>query len=221
MKKIVSLLLASMLCLGCFAACAEELDLSGAEVATQVAKQIPEDAFVLPEEAMSATSTDIVEVTDEYISVTATGVTIRFDVAAAGAGYLCLTQDIMASISSYMRYDDPYSVLDVMVSNDINILALDLFTNGCYYVYQWEADGLSTLVNNLKDLRASDQNVVAEKLHSTAVVENYNGQTWIQALNQFYVTIVNGQYVVVEIDSDVPVADVPYFLNALTITAAP
>ena len=219
MKKIVSLLLAALLCFGCFSALAEDIDLTGVEAAAPAAKMTEKPAVALRDAAMAATSADVVVVTDDYVSVTANDVTIRFDKQKAGGGYLCLTQDLMASLTDYLRYDDPYAVQDILLSNGINMLIMDEFTKGCYYVYFLEADSLSALVGNFSDLTSRNQNTVAQKLASTFTIVTHNNIDWIST-GSIFATIVNGQYVCVEIDSDVSAADVPYFLGALSVTAA-
>ncbi len=220
MKKIVSLLLAALLCFGCFSALAEDIDLTGVEANAPAAKIAEKPALDLRDAAMAgAATTDVVEVTDAYVSVTANNVTIRFDKQKAGGGFLCLTKDLMASLTDYLRYDDPYAVQDILISNDISMLIMDEFTKGCYYVYFLEADSLSALVGDFSTLSARNQTTVAQKLASTSSIVTYNNIAWIST-GSIFATIVNGQYVCVEIDSDVTAEDVPYFLGALSVTAA-
>ena len=219
MKKITSLLLAALLCLGCFSALAEDIDLTGVEANAPAVKIAEKPALDLHDVAMAAAYTDVVEVTDAYVSVTANNVTIRFDKQKAGGGFMCLTKDLMASLTDYLRYDDPYAVQDILLSNDINLLVMDEFTKGCYYVYFLEADSLSALVGDFTSLSTRNQTTVAQKLASTSTIVTYNNIAWIST-GSIFATIVNGQYICVEIDSDVTAEDVPYFLGALSVTAA-
>lgn len=219
MKKIISLLLAALLCLGCFSALAEDIDLTGVEANAPAVKIAEKPALDLHDVAMAAAYTDVVEVTDAYVSVTANNVTIRFDKQKAGGGFMCLTKDLMASLTDYLRYDDPYAVQDILLSNDINLLVMDEFTKGCYYVYFLEADSLSALVGDFTSLSTRNQTTVAQKLASTSTIVTYNNIAWIST-GSIFATIVNGQYICVEIDSDVTAEDVPYFLGALSVTAA-
>lgn len=219
MKKLFALLLAAMMCLGTLSAMAEGLDLTGVEAPAIPEITVNKDAFAQVEEKLTSTS-DIVEVDGNVTKVTTDGVTITFDQGAAGGGYLILTQDIVASITAYMRYDDPYSVLDILVSNDINMMILDLYTNGLTYLYTLEPDRLTAIAPNLANLSAADQKMVASILSESATVINANGEAWIYGGGSVYVTIVNGWYVVLEVSDEVSSEDVAAMLGSLSVSAA-
>lgn len=219
MKKLFALLLAAMMCLGTLSAMAEGLDLTGVEAPAIPEITVNKDAFAQVEEKLTSTS-DIVEVDGNVTKVTTDGVTITFDQGAAGGGYLILTQDIVASITAYMRYDDPYSVLDILVSNDINMMILDLYTNGLTYLYTLEPDRLTAIAPNLANLSAADQKMVASILSESATIINANGEAWIYGGGSVYVTIVNGWYVVLEVSDEVSSEDVAAMLGSLSVSAA-
>lgn len=219
MKKIVSMFLAILMCLG-IAAYAEDLDLSGIDTTVPATMEIDKSTLALHDESKAAASTDVVVVTDSAISVTSNGVMIYFDVVSAGGGYMCLTQDIHASLASYLCYEDPYAIQATLLESGIKLLAMDLFTTDCYYVFFLEPDGLSTLVGDMKALSTSNQNAVAGKLSSNGVIEVYGGQPWVNVDNRILVTIINSQYVAVQVDSDTVAFDVPGFMSALSVYAA-
>ena len=219
MKKLFALLLAAMMCLGTLSAMAEGLDLTGVEAPAIPEITVNKDAFAQVEEKLTSTS-DIVEVDGNVTKVTTDGVTITFDQGAAGGGYLVLTQDIVASITAYMRYDDPYSVLDILVSNDINMMILDLYTNGLTYLSTLEPDRLTAIAPNLANLSAADQKMVASILSESATIINANGEAWIYGGGSVYVTIVNGWYVVLEVSDEVSSEDVAAMLGSLSVSAA-
>lgn len=219
MKKLFALLLAAMMCMGTLSAMAEGLDLTGVEAPVIPEITVNKDAFAQVEEKLTSTS-DIVEVDGNVTKVTTDGVTITFDQGAAGGGYLILTQDIVASITAYMRYDDPYSVLDILVSNDINMMILDLYTNGLTYLYTLEPDRLTAIAPNLANLSAADQKMVASILSESATIINANGEAWIYGGGSVYVTIVNGWYVVLEVSDEVSSEDVAAMLGSLSVSAA-
>lgn len=221
MKKLFALLLAAIFSLSALSVCAEEIDLDGIETSVPAAK---DTAVLAPELRVEelATSTDVVEVTDSRISIVTAGVNITFDIATAGGGYVCLTQDIFASMADYMMMSDPYATQEELINQGVNLFAIDLYTNGGYYVFTAGSDELTNIVRNLADLSGGNLEKVASMITTNPVTETYNGNIWIHESNDHtaYLTIVNNQYVMVQFDSDVVAEDIPFFLEALTVTAA-
>lgn len=219
MKKFVALLLAAMMCLGslCFA---EEIDLTGVEAPEVEGIAIEEDAFALVDAAKLAATSDVVDVTDEYTQVTTDGVTITFYPNVAGGGYIVLTQDIIASLAAYMNFKDPYGVLDILVNADVNILIMDAYTNAMHYIYTDEPDALTTIVPNLADLSAEDQEFIAGYMSESAGIVNANGQPWIYGGGTVFLTIANGRYVILEVDEASTEEEMAALLTGLTVTAA-
>ncbi len=219
MKKIVALLLAAMLCIGC-TAFAEEIVLTGKPTVPALSK--PE--YAMGEEAMAA-STDVVVTTDTTVTVTASGIKIHFDIAATGSAYITLTQDFYASFAGYRRFKDPQAMMEgYILANDIKLWACDEYTDDQYVVLIGEADSDSQMIGDLCNLNETNVNYVASAWGAEAGF--FNGRPWLMAPQEgIYLTIVNGQYVQVYVFAGVdgtyvPVDEVSYFLSALTLTAA-
>ena len=219
MKKIVSLLLAAMLCLGCFAACAEEVDLSGVEIAPIEVTDAFDREISFRNATMALTTTHDVTVTDTSVTVVADGIRIVFNIQKAGGGYLCFTQDLMASLAAYMRLDDMEAWQKYMIDELIYINMVDEWTGGDNYVFNdGEPDQLSALIGDLATQSASVVNQIASSMGGSVI--KYNGRPWIYASsNDFviFITIAGGQYVYVQAAGTLD--DAAYIMNALTVTS--
>lgn len=219
MKKIVSLLLAAMLCLACFTACAEEIDLTGVEIAPLEVTDAFDREISLRKASKAATTTHNVTVTDSAVSVVADGVSIVFNIQKAGGGYLCFTQDLMASLAAYMRLEDMEAWQQYMIDELIYINMVDEWTGGENYVFtDGEPDQLSALIGDLATHSASTVNQVAISMGGNVI--KYNGRPWIYASsNDFviFITIAGGQYVYVQAAGTLD--DAAYIMNAVTVTS--
>lgn len=221
MKKLIALLLAALLCISCLPAMAE-LNLEGAEAKKLEEKQLSEINAQLIEKTAAAETGDKVTVTSEYVNVRVKGVDIRFDMVAAGGGYLCLTQDLFASLDTYKRFGDAaYSLRDNLVSQGVYLWIYDTFAGLENFVYfKWDADLISEVVGTLHNLSRGDQEYIVDMLGGTAdMLEVHGSTTWINC-GSYYLTIAGSQYIAVQLDSDSTPEDAAALLSALTITAA-
>lgn len=221
MKKIISLLLATMLCLGCFSALAEDVDLTGVEIAPLEVKEALDSGISFRNANMAANSTaHNVTVTDNAVTVVADGVKIVFNIQKAGGGYMCFTQDLMASLASYLRIDDMEGLQKYLIDEKIYIYFIDEWTYNENFIYNdGEPDQLSALIGDLATQSASIVNQIATSMGGNVI--KYNGRPWIYAAGSDYVlfiTIAGGQYIYVQAAGTLD--DAAYIMNALSVTTA-
>ena len=218
MKKLISLLLAVLLCTGF--ACAESLNLSGVE-ATIPATTVDIPAFELADEAM-ATTMHMVDMTDSTITVTCTAENMRvaFDFAAAGNGYICLTQNMTASYQAYKRFLYPDQVNTMLVENSAYLYIIDLYTDDWFMVRIAGGDDLTSYVGYLGNWSTADVEYVAELYGCQGPYNYYNGNPWIRHMAGCYISILNGQLVIVNCSETITDEDLSYFLNSLSIGPA-
>ena len=218
MKKIISLLLACMLCLGCFSALAEDIDLSGYEIAPLEVKDALNLEIPLLNATMGSTAHNVT-VTDTSVTVIADGVQIVFDIQKAGGGYMCFTQDILASFASYLRVDDMTAFQELLIDEKIYILIVDEWTSDESYIFtDGEPDPVSALIGDLTSCSASIANQLAISMGCDVI--SYNGRPWLYATDgtrNLFVTIAGGEYVYVQTAGTLD--DAAYIMNALSVTS--
>ena len=221
MKKIFSLLLAALLCFGCFSALAEDIDLTGVEIPQPGVKDFSEAHPVLQSDAMIAVTSHIVSVTENTITVTTNGIEMTFDFQKAGGGYLCLTQDVYASLASYLRYSSIDNAQKWMIDSEICLYLEDEFTGADNYVFLDGSDELCTVLGDLKTLPSAYLEQFIASAGMKVVI--CNDRPWFYT---YYAdenitmcsTITNSQYVKVQVDGTID--DAQYILEALTVSAA-
>lgn len=218
MKKIVSLLLAAMLCLACFTACAEGLDLTGVEATIPTAEiEAPELALI--DAPMGLTTSDVVTMTSTYVQVISDGIKFRFDYVAAGDGYLIFTTDMRASMAAYARVQNPTGVQEFMLQHHYYMEILDSFTGADFIVHTSGADQLCAIVQDMRTLSNFELSQVAELYGVTEPFYYFNGTPWLHVNAQTYLTIVNGQYVLVQTPELVSADEFVAFMSYLFVSA--
>jgi NACalpha-BTF3-like transcription factor len=234
MKRLLSILLALMLCMTAFSVLAEE---TVSEFANdEVGLTVQENALPKVElkEASQATKAgdDVVNQNNVYTIKTPDGLTITLN-AANLSSFLVLTQSYYASLDIYSRFKDDATAtkfIDELIDGNAHIVIWDAYEAFQSIVLQTSgSSALTKHVKNLGELRESDIKMVANQIAVSNNVSDYtlytfNGNVWIQLKANVLVTIVNSEYVVAffypngDTMTDDDYDDFTKFMRALTLS---
>lgn len=121
--------------------------------------------------------------------------------------YVCFTQDLKASILIYALFGTDQSLAQELAGANIHMLILDLANNfNELHVKTLEGDTLCNMVGDMNELPEKYYDNVGE-LFAEVFSAKYNGiyktatNVWIALDNDWLLTIVNGEYVVIEYGS--------------------
>ena len=121
--------------------------------------------------------------------------------------YVCFTQDWKASILIYALFGADQSLAQELADANIHLLILDLVNSNELHVKTFKGDTLCDMVGNMNDLEEKYYDNVGE-LFAEVFSAEYKGiyktssNVWIALDDDWLLTIVNGEYVVIEYSSD-------------------
>lgn len=233
MKKMVCMLLAvSLLSAMAVPAFAEELDVTAEDIA--VTLEAPEEGHGLELKdaaSFAADGADVVTVDGNSYTVDTGDVTFQVELDPS-LGFLCLTQDLMASLEQYfMLTDDPEGLMNSLIADDTHLLFLSMYSMMEVDVYTMAPDDFSESVGTLSEQSDVMKEAYAALFAPANGFDNYElkeigSNTWIALTPDFYCTFVNGNYVVISVYTqdggemtEDDVLDLEDLLACFTITA--
>lgn len=195
MKKLISCVLALVL-LCCSASVAETLDIQPEDFTVDLSVSRL-SGLKLTDTSFAAGADTVVRVDDEY---TVDDGQMKYIMDMGGhPSVLCFTQDLMSSFEAYLRLGEPSLFCEYLVSEGIHYYFTDLETGMEVCVYNHEEDKMSKLAGNFSTLTDANQALLAGMIVSSPVIKTAGETDWIQLEDRGFLTIFNGQYVVVEI----------------------
>ena len=117
--------------------------------------------------------------------------------------YVCFTRDWKASILMYALFGIDQSLAEELAAANIHMLILDLVNSNEIHVKTYEGDDLCKLVGDMNELSEKYFDNVGQ-MYAETFSAKYNGvyrtasNTWIALDDDWLLTIVNGEYVVIE-----------------------
>ena len=196
MKKLC-LLLIIVLVFFVQAVFAETLSLDGEECTVDMGKTTKIDLKLKAPKALAISQTDVV--TREGTAYIVTSGTLKYSLDMAKfPAILTFTQDIYASFEAYLACDDPNSIQEELIKEQISFFLYDQETGLMVYIYSNGEDKLSRLVDNFSELSTQNQDAVIRNIGSGASAMQCGKMTWIELSESKLATIVNGRYVFVE-----------------------
>ena len=197
MKKLTIWLMILALALASCAALAEAPTITADDVKMQV-ENIEKYNIQSSISSYASSGADAVSRDGSVYTVTADGLTFRLDLSAFPS-FLCFTQDKYASFEAYLCMNDPNSVLDYLISENIHFYMYDPETNLEIYIYESEADELSEMVGDLCLLPSDTKALIGSYMAANAQVAAAGSDEWI--LFPDYNVLLNirsGRYIHVE-----------------------
>ena len=201
MKRILSVLLAMMLALGCLtAALAEdEVTFDVADITAEVPKMEQIEVSPRDTSAYSASTSDVVSIDGNVYNVNtgALQYTLTLD---PNLGMICLTQDIVASVSEYwMLTDDMEGMMNALVEDGIHLFLYNSYTGMELQIMTDAADAVSEQIGTLSEASETMQTAYLYVLQQwfsadSAELVSIGGNTWVCMNGFFYVTCVGGEY---------------------------
>jgi len=199
MKRILALLLMAALLAACIPALSEGLSATPDMVGIQKTKEkrlIP-DVF----NRMNAGNTGYDVTVEGNLHIIKTG-SVNFFINIPSS-YVCFTQDWKASILMYALFEVDKSLAQELAASNIHMLILDLVNNNELHVKTFPGDRFCDLVGDMNQLEEKYyENVGAmfADVFQTAFKGVYKtaSNVWIALDDDWLLTIVNGQYVVIE-----------------------
>ncbi len=208
MKKLISILLALMLCAFSAIATAESATYSaddvGVKFSTDTTGLKKPDLNASPRGLGDETGSQVTNDNGLYTSVLPSGT--RLVLNAKEQAYLVLTQSFFASLDVYMMFKDPDMVdtyIQQMKDDQIEFVIWDSYDAfDAILVHAGKSDSLSAHIRNLSMLNEGEMKSVASALtprfgETAYQLHEINGMPWIQMGEQLMVTVVNSEYVFV------------------------
>lgn len=185
MKKTSLLILALLLCLAVTAQAAEPAGPAG--LAVRPAAQTREDAVGNRGGTGFPQPRDTVQIENGVFIITSQGITAEFQVPF---GWIGLTQDISKQLTDYALMENPLGVLDLLIQNEISLLAVEPQTNANMFAF-FVADGVSML---LQDLQIPEMQAIALTTYEGEAVR-VGERSYVRLIEDgtlIYFTVLNG-----------------------------
>ena len=205
MKKIICFILVSVFVLtmasGAFA---EEINVSADDINFSL-EGINDKLISLKKddlEVMAVDGADKVTIKgNTYIADTGE-ITIKMELNP-DLGFICISQDLMASLENYfMLSDDPEGLMYALIDAGVHFLLLSIYTFAEVHVSTDVPDGFSTMVGTLSEqsdlMKEAFTQVFAEGSgFEKYEVKDIGANTWMVLDDYFYLTFIDGHYVIV------------------------
>ena len=227
MKKLLAMLLALLLCsLAVVPAFAEDVSESDLTVTLPDAGDFK---FERRDTEKFATGTsDVVSISGNRYTIDTGRFHYVLDLDPT-MGFLCLTQDYVASLENYWAYNDSEGMWQIILDNGIHILLDNLYYSSVIYFMEDDGDLFSSKIVNLSDWSAELQSAYMDIFmtaygFTSGEIIQCGSTSWMRLEDWFYVTIINSNYVFAKCEGENAMTyedgqDIADILSSLTITA--
>ena len=229
MKKVICVLLTLALLSGMvlYASAEEMPEYDAEDITASLDKDVEFDLKRRDEQAFGINGADTVTVDGNNYSVDTGAVTIDLFLDPS-FGYICLTQDMLASVQNYFLYEDPEAIWNMLVEDDCHYLLNSLYSDAIVSVYSYEPDDMSLDIGTLSEQSEIMQQMYTAFLATSLGFEDYSvvsldSGVWMYLGGYMYLTFVEGHYIQVIWDglsemTEDDLLDMEDLLTEMTIT---
>ncbi|MBQ6594131.1 MAG: hypothetical protein IJH78_00520 [Clostridia bacterium] len=228
MKRLLCALLTLMLLVIPAMSAMAEADVNEGDVTVSPRSEVGFKPERRDMKVFAAESGDAVTISGNRYTVDTGLVTLDLDLDPS-LGYLCVTQDFLASLDTYFQFSDPEGVWNLVVENEMHFLFLNTYSNSCAYIWTYSPDSFSKKVGTLSEQSAMMQEALLS-VFAKGLDAEPNGlvtcgsNVWMRLDDVFYFTFVEGQVVQLLWEGNSAMTsedaqDVEDLLSCLTITA--
>lgn len=205
MKKwICMLLVLSLITTMVMTASAAEVEVTEDDISVSVEKKEQDHDLQLKESSSYAIDgADRVTIDGNTYVVETGTVTLYLDLDPS-LGFICLTQDLMASVENYfMLSDDPEGLMNALIDENIHFLLLSGYSFMEVDILTIDSDEFAEQIGTLSQQSDLMKEAYAAMFGPANGFNDYELKeiginTWIALTPDLYVTIVDGNYIVVE-----------------------